>query len=230
MKNKFWNWIKNDEGETELRLEGVIAEESWWDDEISPKQFRDELNGVDGDISVWINSYGGDVFAAAQIYNLLKNYPHKVSVKIDGIAASAASVIAMAGDVVSISPVGAIMIHDPMTMAIGNTEELKAAIKVLNEVKETIINAYELKTGLSREKLSSLMTAETWMNAKKAVELGFADNILFTEDSAADAVMFSQMAVNKCLINKIASRQKPKLNKTPNLQRYENLFRKRRGF
>lgn len=212
--NKFWNWIKNEEnGDRTLRLEGIIAEESWWDDEISPKQFRDELNGGDGDISVWINSYGGDVFAAAQIYNMLKDYPHKVTVKIDGMAASAASIIAMAGDVVKISPVGTLMIHDPSTFAVGTSDEMKAAIRMLDEVKETIINAYELKTKLSRDKISKMMTAETWMNAKKALEFGFVDEILFADENsenAADAVIFSPKNITNCLINKIKNRVRDK--------------------
>lgn len=212
--NKFWNWIKNEEnGDRTLRLEGIIAEESWWEDEITPKQFRDELNGGDGDISVWINSYGGDVFAAAQIYNMLKDYPHKVTVKIDGIAASAASVIAMAGDVVKISPVGTLMIHDPLTFAVGTSEEMKAAIRMLDEVKETIINSYELKTKLPRDKISKMMTAQTWLNAKKALEFGFVDEILFADENsenAADAVIFSPKNITNCLINKIKNRVQDK--------------------
>ena len=101
-----------------------------------------------------------------------------VTVKIDGIAASAASVIAMAGTTVLMSPVAMLMIHNPMTVAYGNTDEMQKAIEMLNEVKESIINAYELKTGLSRNKLSKLMDNETWMDARKAVELGFADSMV----------------------------------------------------
>jgi len=127
---------------------------------------------------VWINSPGGDCVAAAQIYNMLSNYKGKVTVKIDGIAASAASVIAMAGDTVLVSPVSMLMIHNPATIAWGDHAEMQKAIDMLAEVKESIINAYVLKTGLSRPKLSHLMDAETWMDANKAVELGFADEIM----------------------------------------------------
>ena len=111
----------------------------------------------EGDITIWINSPGGDVFAANQIYNMLMDYKGKVTVKIDGIAASAASVIAMAGGDVLMSPVSMIMIHNPATIAIGDTEEMEKAIAMLEEIKESIINAYELKTGLSRAKISHLM-------------------------------------------------------------------------
>ena len=204
--NKFWNWIKNEDNDRVLRIDGIIAENSWFDDEISPKQFREELNSGSGNITVWINSYGGDVFAAAQIYNMLKEYPHKVTTRIDGIAASAASVICMAGDTVEISPVGAIMIHNPALGIFANSDEMKAAIRVLDEIKETIINAYEIKTKLSREKISKLMDAETWFSAKKALELGFVDKILFTDensDNAANAVMFSKMTVTDSFLNKI---------------------------
>ena len=127
---------------------------------------------------MWINSPGGDCVAAAQIYNMLMDYKGNVTVKIDGIAASAASVIAMAGTRVLMSPVSMLMIHNPMTVAMGDAAEMEKAIEMLASVKDSIINAYEIKTGLSRAKLSHLMDAETWMDANKAVELGFADEIL----------------------------------------------------
>lgn len=185
MKRKFWNWVKN-EGELgverTLFLSGEISDETWYGDEVTPKLFKDELNSGDGDITVWINSPGGDVFAAAQIYNMLRDYKGSVTVKIDGLAASAASVIAVAGDTVLMSPVAMMMIHNPATLAIGNAKDMEKAIGMLNEVKESILNAYEDKTGLKRSKLSKMMDDETWFNAKKAVELGFADRILFVKD------------------------------------------------
>jgi ATP-dependent Clp protease protease subunit len=125
--------------------------------------------------------------AAAQIYNMLSEYPGKVTVKIDGLAASAASVIAKAGDTVMMSPVSMMMIHNPATVAWGDHVEMQKAIELLDAVKESIINAYVMKSGLSRARLSHLMDAETWMDANKAVELGFADGILYAEDDAADA-------------------------------------------
>jgi ATP-dependent Clp protease protease subunit len=140
-----------------LTLNGTIAEESWFDDDITPQLFKDELNSGTGDITVWINSPGGDCVAAAQIYNMLMDYKGNVTVKIDGIAASAASVIAMAGTEVLMSPVSTMMIHNPATVAMGDHNEMQKAIEMLNEVKESIINAYEIKTGLSRAKLSHLM-------------------------------------------------------------------------
>ena len=185
MKRKFWNWVKN-EGElsTErtLFLNGEISDETWYGDEVTPQLFKDELNSDSGDITVWINSPGGDVFAAAQIYNMLRDYKGHVTVKIDGLAASAASVIAVAGDTVLVSPVAMMMIHNPATVAMGNTKDMEAAIAMLNEVKESILNAYVDKTGLSRNKLAKMMDEETWFNAKKAVELGFADKVLFDKE------------------------------------------------
>ena len=161
-----------------LFLNGTIAEDSWFDDDVTPKLFKDELLEESGDITVWINSPGGDCVAAAQIYNMLVDYKGNVTVKIDGIAASAASVIAMAGTKVLMSPVSMLMIHNPMTIAYGSSEEMQRAISMLDEVKNSIINAYEIKTGISRTKLSHLMDAETWMDANKAVELGFADEVI----------------------------------------------------
>lgn len=235
MKNKkFWNWKSrktlnqaNEEvAERILELHGTIAEESWFDDDVTPQLFKDELNAGSGDITVWINSPGGDCVAAAQIYNMLTQYKGNVTVKIDGIAASAASVIAMAGNTVLMSPVSMMMIHNPATFAFGDHAEMQKAIDMLAEVKESIINAYVIKTGLTRAKLSHLMDAETWMDANKAVELGFADDIITRaetkpntedpdeEDEAesieeeekkvpANSMLFSRKAVNNALINKL---------------------------
>lgn len=210
---KFWNWVRDSDEERTLYLNGVISEETWWGDEVTPKIFKDELLAGTGDITVWINSPGGDVFAAAQIYNMLMEYTGKVTVKIDGLAASAASVIAMAGGDVYMSPVSMLMIHNPSTIAIGDSEEMLRAKALLDEVKESIINAYELKTGLSRTKLSHLMDAESWMNANKAIELGFADKIMFMESETPDlkdSLIFSRMAVTNSLISKLPKQPKQK--------------------
>ena len=198
-----------DQTERVLTIGGTIAEESWFDDDVTPALFREELNAGTGNITVWINSPGGDCVAAAQIYNMLMDYKGDVTVKIDGIAASAASVIAMAGTKVLMSPVSMMMIHNPATIAFGDHAEMQKAIDMLAEVKESIINAYEIKTGLSRGKLSHLMDAETWMDANKAVELGFADDVLKRSsepEPAAEAVLFSRKAVNTALVNKLAAK------------------------
>ena len=195
-----------------LFLNGTIAEESWFDDDVTPQLFKDELNAGSGDITVWINSPGGDCVAAAQIYNMLMDYKGNVTVKIDGIAASAASVIAMAGTKVLMSPVSMMMIHNPMTVAFGDSAEMQKAIEMLGSVKDSIINAYEIKTGLSRTKLSHLMDAETWMDANKAVELGFADEIMQRSDSAEDmeppavSMLYSKANVVNSLMDKVAAK------------------------
>ena len=182
---KFWNFTKNDSGESELFLNGPISEDSWFGDEVTPELFRNELNKHSGDMTVWINSPGGDVFAASQIYTMLKNHAGKITVKIDGIAASAASVVAMAGDETLIAPTGMMMIHNPSMVAWGNKSDMEQAIKVLEEIKESIINAYETKSGLSRAKIAKMMDEETWLNARKAKSLGLADGILFSSGSEA---------------------------------------------
>lgn len=213
---KFWAWKNQaDEGGTEARvleLYGTIAEESWFDDDITPAQFREELFAGSGPVTVWINSPGGDCIAASQIYTMLMDYKDDVTVKIDGIAASAASVIAMAGTEVLMAPTALMMIHNPATIAMGDHEDMQKAIEMLNEVKESIINAYEIKTSLSRAKLSHLMDAETWMNANKAVELGFADGILEDEKAVEitiPAYAFSRKTVQAALMNKISAKVKP---------------------
>lgn len=195
-----------------LFLNGTIAEESWFDDDVTPQLFKDELNAASGDITVWINSPGGDCVAAAQIYNMLMDYKGNVTVKIDGIAASAASVIAMAGTKVLMSPVSMVMIHNPMTVAFGDSAEMQKAIEMLGSVKDSIINAYEIKTGLSRAKLSHLMDAETWMDANKAVELGFADEIMQRVGSAENmeppvvSMLYSKANVVNSLMDKVAAK------------------------
>lgn len=202
-----------------LFLNGTIAEESWFDDDVTPQLFKEELNQGNGNITVWINSPGGDCVAAAQIYNMLIDYKGDVTVKIDGIAASAASVIAMAGTKVLMSPVSMLMIHNPMTLAFGNAGEIEKAIAMLDEVKESIINAYEIKTGLSRAKLSHLMDSETWMDANKAVELGFADDII-KRSEVTDmeipqvSMMYQEAQVVNSLMDKLASKCRIKNKET----------------
>lgn len=220
MKRKFWNWVKNENDENRtLFLNGEISDETWYGDEVTPKLFKEELQSGEGDITVWINSPGGDVFAAAQIYNMLMDYKGNVTVKIDGLAASAASVIAMAGTEVQMSPVAMMMIHNPATITIGDSSEMKKAIDMLDEVKESIMNAYEIKTGLSRSRISHLMDAESWFNAKKAVELGFADKVLFSKEEPEEeeekelemeAVMFSRKAVTNSLMTKLIPKPEKK--------------------
>jgi len=201
---KFWNWVKNEAGRT-LYFDGYIAQDSWFDDDITPKKFKAELTASAGDIAVWLNSPGGDVFAASQIYTMLKEYEGRVTVKIDGIAASAASVIAMAGDEIVMSPVAMMMIHNPATIIFGEAADLASGIKLLNEVKESILNAYEQRTGLPRNKISSMMDAETWFSAQKAVELGFADKILYVPETqdAAEGFIFDRLTVTNAILRKL---------------------------
>ena len=223
MRN-FWNWVRNEDGTRTLTIDGVIAEESWFDDDVTPKLFREQLNAGNGDIVLYVNSPGGDCVAASQIYTMLMEYKGRVTVKIDGIAASAASVIAMAGTEVLMAPTALLMVHNPLTVAIGDTEEMQKAIAMLDEVKESIITAYELKTGMSRAKLAHLMDAETWMNAQKAIELGFADGILTRETGMPDGIainsyQFSRRAVTNSLLSKI-----PKIeHKQPSEPLYQRL-------
>ena len=232
MKNVFWNWVRNEDGTRILTIDGVIAEESWLADDVTPKAFREQLNAGTGDIVLFINSIGGDCVAASQIYTMLVEYKGHITVKIDGIAASAASVIAMAGTEVLMAPTSLMFVHNPLTVAIGDSEEMQKAIAMLDEVKESIISAYELKTGLSRLKISNLMDAETWMNAQKAIELGFADGMLTREptresDLAVNSYQFSRRTLTNALLNKLehiqaaqpASVEKPP-DDTPEDQKY----------
>ena len=216
---KFWNWARDadESGERVLYFDGEISDETWWGDEITPAMFKSELFSDKGDITIWLNSPGGDCIAASQIYAMLMDYPHNVTVKIDGIAASAASVIAMAGTKVLMAPTALMMVHNPLTIAIGDTDEMQKAISMLDEVKESIINAYQVKTNQSRAKISHWMDAETWMNANKAIELGFADGVL--EDSkrhqATPTNAFSRRAVTNSLLDKVKTKEQPQPKSEP---------------
>ena len=218
---RFWNWVKNEDETRTLFLEGVIAEESWFADDVTPTMFKEELFSGNGPIVLHINSPGGDCIAASQIYTMLMDYPHDVTVQIDGMAASAASVIAMAGTHVTMSPTSMMMIHNPFTIAQGDTAEMRKAIQLLDEVKESIINAYQIKTGQSRTKLSHLMDSETWMNAWKAKELGFCDEVLYAEgqsepDMKVAGFSFARKTAAACLMNRVlASVPQPETEKAP---------------
>lgn len=199
---RFWNW-SGPQNQRVLTISGTIAEDSWVDDEVTPQVFQDELSQGKGPIDLWLNSPGGDCVAASRIYTMLMNYPDGVNVKIDGIAASAASVIAMAGTKVSMAPTAMIMIHNPLTIVGGQKEDLDQAAQMLAETKESIINAYELKTNLPREKISAMMDDETWMNVNKAIELGFADDMLGQNKDITDCYSYSDKQSDLVVLNKL---------------------------
>ena len=199
---RFWNW-SGPQNQRVLTISGTIAEDSWVDDEVTPQVFQDELSQGKGPINLWLNSPGGDCVAASRIYTMLMNYPDDVNVKIDGIAASAASVIAMAGTKVSMAPTAMIMIHNPLTIVGGQKEDLDQAAQMLAETKESIINAYELKTNLPREKISAMMDDETWMNVNKAIELGFSDDMLGQNKDITDCYSYSDKQSDLVVLNKL---------------------------
>jgi ATP-dependent Clp protease protease subunit len=212
---KFWNFTRNKATDTEpasveLRIEGdIVSSDDAWIYEwfgipvASPNAFRNELSKYKGqDITVWIDSYGGDVFAAAGIYNALKEHDGKVTTKIDGKAMSAASVIAMAGDEILMSPVSIMMIHNPLSAIQGYASDMRKAADVLDTVKETIVNAYKSKTGLSEDKIASMMDDESYMSANTAVKEGFADGVLYQENTETQKVMnfaFNRLSIQNCI-------------------------------
>ena len=198
----FW-MLRNavDGADPEIELYGYISEYSWFEDEITPAKFKDDLHkhGQGGPITLRINSYGGDVVAASLMNGIIRDYPGRVTVQIDGIAASAATMVAIAGDVVRIKEQAYFMIHDPSVvffLAQLNIEELTRMANALGAVKEGIINAYETRTGLSRPRLSKLMTEETWMDARTAQNLGFVDEVI-----AADKKPFELPVENAAVVN-----------------------------
>ena len=174
---QFWKWVKNEVSSSgsDLVLEGVVASESWYGDEVTPKAFREELEKHKGDLTVVINSPGGDVYSGIYIYNELKNHEGNVTVRINGLAASIASVIAMAGDKVIMGQGSLMMVHQPMVGSFGNADEMRETAEYLDKVGDQLIDIYQSKTGLDRERIVEMLKAETWLDGTEAVELGFAD-------------------------------------------------------
>ena len=187
---RFWNLIPDPEtpGDGVLDIEGPIAEESWFGDECSSREFVKALKDV-GNVTVHINSPGGDVMAGAEIYSALREHSlngrGRVTVIVTALAASAASVVAMAGDEILISPVAYMMIHNPWSMAVGDAKEMRKTAKTLDEITEGLITAYQQRTGKSRDQLKRMLENETWMSAQTCVDEGFADGVYGGEIRAA---------------------------------------------
>lgn len=185
---KFWQF-KGEAGTSigELMLYGDISEYSWWGDEVTPKQFKEDLDAL-GDISelkIYINSGGGDVFAGQAIHSMLKRHSATKTVYIDGLAASIASVIAMAGDKIIMPKNAMMMIHKCWTIAAGNADDMRKMADDMDKIDESIIATYVEKTGLEADDIIELMTDETWMTAQDALDYGFADEIEESKQIAA---------------------------------------------
>lgn len=186
-KNKFWSFKAQDEKTGELMLYGEISECSWWGDEVTPKQFKEDLDAL-GDIdtlNVFINSPGGDVFAGQAIYSMLKRHKATVNVYIDGLAASIASLITMAGDKVIMPQNAMMMVHNPWTIAVGNATDFRKMADDMDKIRDSMVTTYEARSALTKEEILSLLDAETWLSAEDCLEYGFADEIEETKQVAA---------------------------------------------
>lgn len=171
-----------------IKFNGYIDEEVWWGDEITPSMLHDQLYGENGDltddVSILVNSYGGSCNAATQMFDDINAYPGKVTVKISGTAASAATVFIQAADVVEITQGSLMMIHDPSTIAFGNEADMDAAKDVLKACKQAILNCYAVRAKASREELSDMMTKTTWLDANEALKNGLVDAITPVQGNA----------------------------------------------
>jgi ATP-dependent Clp protease protease subunit len=203
----FWRWnLANvEEGltpaEPEMELYGYISEYSWFEDDITPKMFKDDLYnfGKGGPITLRINSGGGDMIAASVMRSMLMDYPGTVTVKIDGLAASAATMVAIAGDVIKMQESAYFMIHDPMAaffMASLNIEELSRLLDQMKTAKSGLVDAYQSKSGLNRDKIASMMTKETWMTANEAKTFGFVDEVITAKASKGNKIIQNAAIVN----------------------------------
>lgn len=160
-------------------LYGDIASSTWWGDEVTPKDFKADLDNL-GDIqtlNIHINSDGGDVFAGQAIYSMLKRHSATKNVYIDGLAASIASLIAMAGDKIIMPANSMIMVHNPWTAAMGNSNDFRKLADDMDKIRESMLAVYEAKTGMKQEDIIPLLDLETWMTAQDALDNGFCDEI-----------------------------------------------------
>jgi ATP-dependent Clp protease protease subunit len=177
-KNKrFWNFKALDEKTGELTLYGEISNETWWGDEVTPKEFKSDLDNL-GEIdtlNIYINSPGGDVFAGQTIYSILKRHKAHKNVYIDGLAASIASVIAMAGNTIFMPKNAMMMIHNPWTIGMGNAKDFRKLAEDLDKIRESLIAAYEGHSALTRDEIIEIMDSETWLTATECEEYGFCD-------------------------------------------------------
>lgn len=184
---KFWNFKALDDKTGELSLYGEISDVTWWGDEVTPKQFKEDLDAL-GDIdtlNVYINSPGGDVFAGQTIYSMLKRHKAYKNVYIDGAAASIASLVAMAGDKIIMPANAMMMIHSPWTIALGNAQNFRKLADDLDKIRDSMVVAYESRSALTAEEVVEFMDAETWLSAKDCLEYGFADEIEEAKQVAA---------------------------------------------
>lgn len=188
MKKRFWQFRAAAEaGVGELLIYGPISDVTWYGDEVTPAQFREDLQAL-GDVDeirVYINSPGGDVFAGQTIHSMLARHPATITVYVDGLAASAASLIAMAGDVVIMPKNAMMMVHNPSALVWGEAEDMRHMADALDKIRDSMVAAYRAKTGLDDEQIIELLDAETWMTAEEAVELGFADKVEEAKQVAA---------------------------------------------
>jgi len=174
---RFWNFKALDENIGELTLYGEISNETWWGDEVTPKEFKADLDdlGDIGTLNIYINSPGGDVFAGQAIHSMLKRHQAHKNVYVDGLAASIASVIAMSGDTIFMPRNSMMMIHNPWTWGIGNAAEFRKLAEDLDKIRESLIAAYEGRSALTRDEIIELMNEETWLTADECQEYGFCD-------------------------------------------------------
>ena len=176
---KFWDFSMQASGAGALALYGEISDTSWFGDEVTPAAFLKDLEalGEIGALDVYINSPGGDVFAGYAIYHMLRRHPARVTVHVDGLAASAASVVAMAGDRIVMPAASMMMVHRAWTLACGDAARLLDIAAELERVDAQLAQLYADRTGKAIEDIEALMAAETWMTGAEALEMGFCDEV-----------------------------------------------------
>jgi ATP-dependent Clp protease protease subunit len=219
---KFWNFKAKDEKTGELMLYGDISSSTWYGDEVTPKNFKDDLDAL-GDIStldIYINSGGGDVFAGQAIYSMLKRHKATKNVFIDGLAASIASVIAMAGDKIYMPSNAMMMIHRAWTVGIGNANDFRKLADTMEQIDQSLIEVYKVKTGMSDSQVIELLDAETWLTAKDAIGYGFADEMQ-TEKQIAASLDGNILNINNVQVNFERFKNPPKLAFLPPKNEYE---------
>lgn len=211
-KKQFWSFKAKSDSVAELHLYGDISSSSWWGDEVTPTQFKADLDALGdvAEINIFINSDGGDVFAGQAIHSMMKRHKAKINIYVDGLAASIASVIAMAGDKVYMPRNAMMMLHNPWTWSYGNAGDFRKLADDLDAIRESMIAAYQDKSGLDREKIIEILDAETWLTAEEAVEYGFADEVESSKEIAA-SVKNGVLSVNGQEMDLSKFRNSPKI-------------------
>ena len=216
-----------------LTLSGSVRKKAWYDDEnteyINIEAISDSLEDVDGDITIRLNSGGGDVFEGIEVYNYLKSLDNHITIEVTALAASAASIIAMAGDEIKMCTGSTMMVHEASTIAWGNKADIQKVLNSLDTIDESLVSIYAERTGADKETINGWIEGETWFTADEAIKVGLADSKREkekVEDTSIDPEAIAAMVMNQ-FEQKYAAMLQPKKQEEPKVTGLNKLFNKK---